>query len=392
MNDISVIEKMFGDLTPYRDGPNFYMVQPDQYEAVADTAFTGAKVRTIGHSAGNRPIISLTYGPHEPLDNTMSNLQSALHSGVLGGSKNDRDEVRIFPPCFFGTRRREHPVLVLQGAIHGGELGGTAAGFNLCRIIETGKDLRGRAWPQLAELARATRIVFIPWLNPDGTARELVRNPAGAPAELIGQLLRGVAKDGSDMPYPDFKTRFPIDPASVAYMGTYFNDAGVNLQYDFCQVERQPETRAWMQCYLEEKPDAVLNYHTDAGSMLQDVGASLPQGYQAEAQRIGAVVQQRMAKEGFKTRRLSWTGKPDVAPVLNQNDAIWHVCGALPLLCEMPAGFDYRPMTLDEIVDIGLIALEELLYYAHTDGLRPYEVWSKVRYRLWPQNYPDPGK
>jgi hypothetical protein len=37
--------------------------------------------------------------------------------------------------------------------------------------------------------------VFIPWLNPDGTAREPVRNPSGAPAELIGQLLRGVRFD-----------------------------------------------------------------------------------------------------------------------------------------------------------------------------------------------------
>ena len=36
-------------------------------------------------------------------------------------------------------------------------------------------------------------------------------------------------------------------------------------------------------------------------------------------------------------------------------------------------------MEPDTMLDIGLILIEEILAYAHTDGLRPCEWWQKVK-------------
>lgn len=381
LDDLSIIEAEFGDLGAYRTAPEFWITHPDRGLPFLDT-LRGVTVHTIGKSAGGLDIVAVECGRKEALDITCDNLQSCLDSGLRGGNRGDRDEVRIYPPAFFGSKRRRRPVLALQGAIHGGELSGTAASFNLLQVIETGADLRGKPWPTLRELACRTRILFIPWLNPDGTARWPLRSAGNIPSGLGQRLTQGIGKDGgTSYTYPSSKAVFPIPPEKTAYMGSYYNDNGVNLQYDVFGVEREPETQAWMRYYRAERPDAVINFHCDSGSMFH-TPAAVPEGYRALALRIGAVTQQRLVREGFRNLAYSWIGMPETVPVINQNSAIWHVCGALPLLCEMPAGISAQPMSEDQIVDIGLLAIEEVLFFAHTQGLRPYENWEKMQHRL----------
>jgi hypothetical protein len=162
-------------------------------------------------------------------------------------------------------------------------------------------------------------------------------------------------------------------------MGSYFNDAGYNLQYDFCLPERQPETLAWMRCYLAERPDGVLAMHGNAGSLIGPSEAFLPVGFQHEVSRLGGAVRQRLLREGLPARRLSWTGLPGLGrEFLNQAAAIYHVCGALPVLCEFPTGAEPAVLEPGVMLDAGLAVLEEVLFFAHRDGLRPYEWRDKV--------------
>ena len=80
--------------------------------------------------------------------------------------------------------------------------------------------------------------------------------------------------------------------------------------------------------------------------------------------------------------RLSALGSSSGKVVIDQIVATYHVCGALPIMCELPIGakYPYYPTyTFDSLVDIGLITIEEILHYAQTDGLRPYEWLHKVR-------------
>jgi hypothetical protein len=377
MNDLSSIEAEFGDLSRWRDCPDFWLANADQGLPFL-RSLKQATLRTIGHSAGGLEITAIEYGEKEELDATTDNLHGVLASRIFPADPTD-----IFHEAFYGSKRRTKPVLAIQGAIHGGELTGSAAMVNLCQIIETGSDLRGKPWPQMQELARETRLVLVPWLNMDGVNRWPLPNTSGVPDGLYNVCTHGVRKDGEKYLYPQHKAISPIPPDEVAFMGTYMNDAGVNLQYDFCMPHRQPETVAWMEYYLKEKPDGILIWHCNAGSMIGPPSYYLPPGHQHEESRIGGAVRARLLREGYPIGRMSWAGLPGLGkPFLTQMEATYHSCGAMPIMCELPAGTESYPFTCDEMLDIGLITIEEVLFYAHTDGLRPYESWEKVKKRM----------
>jgi len=201
--------------------------------------------------------------------------------------------------------------------------------------------------------------------------------------ELSQACTQGITRDGEILRYPRSKTTQPIPPECMAFMGSYYNDHGVNLQYDFCAVERQPETAAWMRYYLQQRPDAAIIWHCNAGTMIGPQEEFLPVGYQHAVSRLAGAVRRRLQEEGCRTHRLSWADLPGMGKgCLNQVSATYHVCGALPVLCELPSGGEPNPLTCDELLDIGLLTIEEILHYAHTDGLRPYEFWEKVRRSL----------
>lgn len=377
MNDLSIIEAEFGDLSRYQQCPDFWVAVPQH----ADRLFARLKqtqVHVIGHSAGGREILALEYGEKQATGATTDNLHSAMAAKVAPVDLSD-----LYPPAFFGQRRRPQPVLLLQGGIHGGELTGTVASLNLCHIIEYGVDLRGQEWPRLAELARQTRIAIIPWLNPDGVARWPLHNPTQCPAPLFSRCTQGVARDGTKYAYPAVKSIFPIPPEQTAYMGTYYNDAGVNLQYDFCSVQRQPETIAWMEYYLAERPDGALIFHCDGGSIISLLPYFAPKAYQLTLARLGGAVRNRLLAEGHPIGRISWAGVPNFArPYIDQINAAYLLCGCLPALVELPAGSSNAPYTCDQLLDIGLLTIEETLNFAHSEGLRPLESWEKVRSTL----------
>ena len=371
------LPSVFGDLGPWREAPPFWPAHPDQGIPFLGT-LASATVRSIGRSAGGRDIPVIEYGEKEPLTAGTDNLQSALASKLVPPDPTD-----IFPPSFYGTGRRTRPVVVLQGGIHGDEITGTAASLNLCHIIETGSDLRGRPWPELQQMARAARVCIIPWLNMDGAVRSPVAHHAGMAASIAAALVAGVDRDGSPLQYPKFKSVFPIPPGEMAFMGTYFNDAGVNLQYDFCMPRRQPETVAWMDYYLGERPDGVVVWHCNAGSLIGPPGYYLPPGHQFEEARVAGAVHARLLREGYDhpvAGRTSWASLPGMGkPFIEQYTAIYHVCGALPVMCELPVGCKEYFCSCDDMLTIGLLTIEEIFRYAHNEGLRPYEYWKKIR-------------
>jgi hypothetical protein len=373
MNDLSSIEAQFGDLSQYQKSPDFWLADPRDTEAFLET-LTQFEVREIGKSAGGLSIKAIFHGEFEPLETITDNLHSAIASRI-----DNADPTDIFPAAFYGTHRRKNPVVVLQGGIHGGEVVGTVASLNLCHIIEHGTDLRGKAWPRLRELALKVRLVIIPWLNPDGNYRWPIPNIAGAPAELVAQCTHGIKMDGTPYRYPEYKVESPIDPDQCSFLGCYNNDNGVNLQYDIFSLPRQPETESWMKLYLEERPDGVLIFHCNAGTLIGPACYYLPPGHQHEESRLGGVVRYRLNQEGFALGRMSLAGLPSLGkPFFTQMDAVYHVSGATPIMVEFPNGSAAAPFMADEMLDIGLITIEETLHYALTDGLRPYEWLEKV--------------
>ena len=117
----------------------------------------------------------------------------------------------------------------------------------------------------------------------------------------------------------------------------------------------------------------------------------LPIGMQHEVSRLAGAIRSRILREGYGSEngypvsRLSLAGLPGMGkPYIEQMAATYLVAGGMPMMCEMPAGGQQSGFTLDQMLDVGLFALEEILRYTHTDGLRPYETWEKIKHQIQP--------
>jgi hypothetical protein len=147
-------------------------------------------------------------------------------------------------------------------------------------------------------------------------------------------------------------------------------------------IERQPETLAWMRYYLAERPDGVAAWHCNAGSLLGPPEYYLPPGLQIEISRVAGAIRSRLQREGFDNAvagRLSWQLPGGGKPIIDQTTGIYQVCGATPLLIEVPNGSLEAGISCDALLDMCLFIIEEILTYATEDGMRAYESWYKVR-------------
>ena len=95
----------------------------------------------MGRSAGNRPILAAAWGQREDLPGRTS---ASLASAIAGGD----------PQAFYGKGQRQRQGFLFLGAAHGTEIEGTVAALNFLNVLVTGKDLRGKAWPRMAEAGR----------------------------------------------------------------------------------------------------------------------------------------------------------------------------------------------------------------------------------------------
>ena len=156
------------------------------------------------------------------------------------------------------------------GGVHGFELEGIIGIVNLISVMESGKDLNGREWPEIINVMnRIDRIILVPLLNPDGRARVPVRlavhRGSSKDAYINHEYLNtGGKPDGTLIGWPDVKEFIPMDFSTVGFPGGYPNDAGFNLMHDDFFGTLQPETQALFDLAALEKPDLVINMHTGA--------------------------------------------------------------------------------------------------------------------------------
>ncbi len=54
-----------------------------------------------------------------------------------------------------------------------------------------------------------------------------------------------------------------------------------------------------------------------------------------------------------------------------QPDAIYHQCGATPLLVEFPTRTEGNPLTFDQVLDVGLMVFETILCFGREFGFHP---------------------
>ena len=341
-----------------RRAPEWWLSRPDEVEAYL-RSLKGVEVREIARSPGGRPVIAACYGEREDLPGqTCRSLASSLGGGGVD--------------AFYGEGTRQRQGFTFVGAAHGTEFEGTVAALNFLNVVVKGKDLRGRKWPRMAEAGRALRIVIVPFLNIDGRDRySRIRHFVNADPEDYQGVSQGYWKSGERLVYPKSKRYWPVPPDQVERMGSYYNDAGYNLVYDFgFGDDGQPETRGLVRFLKEEMPDCVLCSHTNNGNLLQQASCFVPEHYRARTHQIGGCVGARCHREGMKKFGLPRLFYPYA---FYQTDMIYHVCGALSFIVEFPCGWMNLPDNHDEVLDIGMYALEEVASFGVTYGFRPRE-------------------
>jgi hypothetical protein len=140
-----------------REAPAWWLSRRDEVESFL-RSLGGVEVFELGRSAGGRPILAAAWGRREDLPGRTS---ASLASAITGGD----------PQAFYGQGQRRRQGFLFLGAAHGTEIEGTVAALNFLNVLATGMDLRGKAWPRLAEAGRQLRVVIVPFLNIDGRER-----------------------------------------------------------------------------------------------------------------------------------------------------------------------------------------------------------------------------
>jgi len=266
--------------------PAWWLSRPDEVEAFL-RSLPDVEVFELGRSAGNRPILAAAWGEREDLPGRTS---ASLASAIAGGD----------PQAFYGRGQRQRQGFLFLGGAHGTEIEGTVAALNFLNVLVTGQDLRGKAWPRMAEAGRKLRVVIVPFLNIDGRERfREFRHFIGVHPDDYRLITNGRWKDGELLGWPDSKLHHPVPPDRVDVLGSYYNDRGVNLVYDDALGDVcEPETRALLQFLRRERPDCVLCSHSNNGSLVESASSYIPAHFRQRVAQIGALVGSRCSAKG----------------------------------------------------------------------------------------------
>jgi hypothetical protein len=357
--DIRRLRAHGGGTVDTTQAPDWWVSRPDDAERLM-RSLPGVEVFELGRSAGGRPILAAALGEREDLPGRTS---TSLASAIAGGD----------PQAFYGRGKRSRQGFLFLGGAHGTEFDGTVAALNMLNVIATGSDLRGRAWPRLAEIGRRMRVVVIPFLNIDGRERfHDLRHLKGVLVDDSSVITTGRWKDGTPMPWPKNKLHFPVPLGAVDVLGSYYNDDGVNLVYDDAiGGSGASETAALVRFLRTEMPDCVVCSHSNHGSLVESASSYIPAHFRQHAVEVAAVVGARCHREG--KAKFAIPSRTDLysGQTFYQSDVAYHVCGALPLVVEFPSGYENVPDTLDEMLDIGMLALEEIVAFGDAYRFRP---------------------
>ena len=307
--------------------------------------------RQFGDSWGHRPLLAITYGEAEPYTRT-ANFSAAAYA------RN--------PEAFCKRQRGARPVLLVLGPVHGGEMEGVAGCLNLVKILETGTDFRGKAWPGISGKADKLRIVIIPLANPDGRERIQFDSFVGKTADEMHKYAQGTHQDGSLWGWPTMAENHPM-VGDVGILGGCFNDGGVNLYNDCFFRPMAPETRAVFDLAIEEAPDFIVNVHSHEMPAEFLRTSLVPEKLEQWTGEVQKRYAGRMKELGlpFTPPRRTPSGAFELV------DALFHATGAVSMVFEGPQGTvgeAEKPIGYDTILDSHLALYEFLIELGASEG------------------------
>lgn len=323
------------------DAPEFWKTDLETIGQWAKRA-TRAQVKSLCRSAGGRDLWAFFYGEKQPME------RHANYSSACGA--HDRS-------CYAPVEGKK-PVIVLLGAVHGGETEGTAALINLISLLETGKDLAGDEYPSLVEACAGVRLVIVPVCNVDGRSRVEPASMIGCTGYELRYWMQGTWKDGSLCGWPECKKVHPLKDR-VDFLGGYYNDDGVNLMHDNFFHPMARETQAILDLCDDEAADWVLQMHGGSNSvndLLQPDYVTLECRQAVRDLSIRCDQAARAQGLSFTVRDIPDREQGATPPSFNLTSTIHHVCGAAS------ATFESNQCVIDEP---GTHLTHEQVYASH---------------------------
>jgi hypothetical protein len=313
-------------LSEPKDIPAFWISTVDEVNELLIKIVRKGSISTIGTSAGGRPILAVFYGYQRNGKGTTT-FSGSLGYGDLSAYRGPDNKKTVY---------------MGMAGVHGGEFEGIVGILNLISVIETGKDLRGKEWPEITAFAeKIDRIILIPIVNPDGRSRVPLRMEEyrGTDFKVAEYLNTGGKADGTLTGWPQVKKYIPVDFSLPGFPGGYPNDNGVNIQHDDFFGKRQPETQALFDLAEKEKPDLILNMHTGALYVIMHRPLAEP-ALSPVFDSLFAHVQSELSLHGLQnTKNPEIEGDINNAPqsVYNLDAALNFHCGALSVVIESPS-------------------------------------------------------
>ena len=292
-------------------------------------------VRTITKSAGNREIYLIEYGEKQDFSRT-ANYSSACGAGE--------------PKCYADKTGRK-PVIFIVGAVHAGEMEGIAAILNFINIIETGKDFNGSKNSFLQNCIDDCRLIIIPVANPDGRARISaagIDTMYGISNEDFRHYSQGRWLDGTLCNWPQCKKVHPIKD-HVSYLGSYFNDDGINGMHDNFFGEMANETKALFDTADDEAPDFTVLLHGGGNSKNHMINTDYaPLFIKEKIRDLSLQIKEAAAEINLPFTAANISADDSNPPrSFNLASALHHVCGTAAFVYESNQGIDYGDRKLE---------------------------------------------
>jgi hypothetical protein len=344
------------DQAPPRDLPAFWKAGLPDVETEIQSVEKG-RVETIAVSPGGRSVKAVAYGEPDDL-RSQANYGSAVAAGNAA--------------WYARKEAATKPVILLLGPVHGQEIEGIVGLVNLVHVAETGKDHRGRAWPQLARRLASARVVIVPCPNPDGRARCPYDSFVGLPTRTMTKYGQGTRRNGSLWGWPGAKALHPMK-GDVGILGAYFNDDGVNLMHDDFFLPMARETEAILRLARREAPDVAVSLHSHERPPVVLQTSYVPAFMKERIRDFSARLKSRHDRQGLPYGSVEAPQADDPRPgprsSFNLTSALHHVSGAMAFTFECSHGSlseeSSAPLVShDQILDIQLILYEEVLGFA----------------------------
>ncbi|HRR35280.1 MAG TPA: M14 family zinc carboxypeptidase, partial [Kiritimatiellia bacterium] len=268
---------------------------------------------------------------------------------------------------YYGAQDHRQTLLFIAG-VHGAEPESGAGALNLIRMLETGKDYRGKSDPELAELISRYRLIIVPCVNMDGRALspDHLRKVDDHTFRIASQ---GAWLDGSEVGWRGSKAWFPLPLDRVSYPGGYPNSEGYNIMHDCTPGDiRSAEARALLKLAARWRVDAVLNGHSyeHAPSVINPTCINTP----ANIARTCALAKRANAALCTAGLRETPGREPQARNSINLNTLFAIASGAAAITLECSVSYDRpkdpkRTYTFDELMEPVFVTLKAIMQ----DGL-----------------------